>query len=59
MLDNNLNEYFKNVVLDYIWMQIIHESVKVYLVQDFKLSGGGWKASSGNIPFNKEMEITI
>lgn len=40
-------------------MQIMHESIKVYLVQDFKLSGGGWKASSGNIPFNKEMEVTM
>lgn len=34
-------------------------AVKARLVQDFKLSGGGWKASSGSIPFNKEMEITI
>lgn len=40
-------------------MQIMHESVKVYLVQDFKLGSGGWKASSGNIPFNKEMEVTM
>ena len=39
-------------------MQIMHESVKIYLVQDFKLSGGDWKTSSGNIPFNKDMEIT-
>lgn len=40
-------------------MQITHESVKVYFVQGFKLNGGDWKATSGNNPFNKVMEISI
>ena len=37
----------------------MHESVKLCLAQAFKLSGGGWKSTSGNIPFNEEMEISI
>lgn len=39
-------------------MQIIHESTKVYLVQDFKFSGRGWKSTSGNSSFNEETNNT-